>query len=287
MRFTNKYKLYGNLSISTKRLPEKKLNKFYGPKWLKVKTRVAKYEKKYSVNPKSTTPDKFDKEGKNFSREKRFSNLTTNVSTGIDIDIDIDTGTKGKEKEKENLLKKSIFTDHALKNVSTKSIIRIKNRHRIKLETRKYLSSLFDNSIDFKIEKSLKIREKILAYYLLRPYYRLDLLLWSLDYFGTSFESRQKIITKKILVNGKIGKSNQYLKKGDVISFSIMKGKEMIKNNFLKNNKFYRKNCSYFPFLEIDYYSNQIIIIKDLDELSFTDYTLLIEEPIHVTKAYK
>jgi hypothetical protein len=88
-------------------------------------------------------------------------------------------------------------------------------------------------------------------------------------------------------VNGEIGKSNYFVKKGDIISFSSIKGKGKVRNNFIKNSECYLKNDCFFTFVEMDYYSNNIVILKDLLELSEDDFELLSEESAEVTEAYR
>jgi hypothetical protein len=53
-----------------------------------------------------------------------------------------------------------------------------------------------------------------------------------------------------------------------------------MKDFFLINKSKYFVNHLHFTFLEIDYYSNTIVIIKDFNELSSDDLTLLIEKSI-------
>lgn len=266
MRFTNRHKLNNKNGVSTKRLPQIRILKFKRPKWLKIQKILKRAVRKYSFKSKWNKQRRFlnKKQLKKLIRKKKF-------------------WWKRKIRRKDNVAYQKALP----KKVSTRWIYRLRNRRRYQLELRRHLLSLFDKSINFEIEKSLKDRKDILINFLIKPYYRLDLLLWNLDYFSSSFESRQKINNKKVLVNGKIGKSNYYLKKGDIISFSTMKGKKRIRNDFIKNRKRYRKNYCFFSFLEVDYYSNNIIIVKDFFEFGEEDLRLLIEENIQVRSAYR
>lgn len=114
-----------------------------------------------------------------------------------------------------------------------------------------------------------------------RPLYRIDILLWYLNYFNSSFESRQNINSKSILVNGKCVKSNYYLKKGDIISISL-KQNDKKTYSFIKIFKKHLFNNIFFSFLEVDYYSNNIVVIKDVVDLVDTDLQLLIEKNIDI-----
>jgi len=322
MRFTNKYKLHVNLNVSTRRLPKSRLLKFRRPKWLKVKNTITNYEKwnpcsylakaRKSFNLKkrlekwkkgsvmkmkgSKKPlkkvrwitkyrkavEKAAEKARYFSYVKEKYQKPFLKQSDKELDEESD-----KELDKESDEEPYQEPDFDRHEVPSTFMIRLENRFKDKLKMRKYLLSLFDNSIDFEIEKSFKMRKEIILHFLIKPYYRLDLLLWSLDCFRTSFESRQKITSKKIFVNGEIGKSNYFVKKGDIISFSSIKGKGKVRNNFIKNSECYLKNDCFFTFVEMDYYSNNIVILKDLLELSEDDFELLSEESAEVTEAYR
>jgi len=306
MRFTNKYKLHVNLSVSTRRLPKSRLLKFHRSKWLRTKFAIHKYEKTIPSKSKPIktidSNNKLEKvtksspiKMKGYKKPSKEERWITKYREGKTVEkLRYSFYTKDKyqkssvkqiDGESDEELEEEL--DFDIHEVSTKSMVRLENRFKDKLKMRKYLLSLFDNSIDFEIEKSLKMRKDIILHFLIKPYYRLDLLLWSLDCFRTSFESRQKITSKKIFVNGEIGKSNYYVKKGDIISFSSIKGKGKVWNNYLKNNKCYVKNDCFFTFVEIDYYSNNIVILKDWSELSEEDFEFIAEKSVEVTEAYR
>jgi hypothetical protein len=83
------------------------------------------------------------------------------------------------------------------------------------------------------------------------------------------------------LVNGKYVKSNYYLKKGDIISISL-KQNDKKTYSFIKIFKKNLFNNIFFSFLEVDYYSNNIVVIKDVVDLVDTDLQLLIEKNIDI-----
>ena len=74
------------------------------------------------------------------------------------------------------------------------------------------------------------------------------------------------------MVNDNLVPLNYFLKAGDVITFVNNKFymKEMIK---------YYKSESILSFIECDYYSNTLIITKDLKELTNFDLTSVLREP--------
>lgn len=310
MRFKNKYKLHDNLSVSTRRLPKSRLYKFRRPKWFKVQNTlmeeeninpyIPKLRKAYLLKKRLEKKPKVSLiKKKGYKKQSKKGRWITKYR-GVKVEEKKEYYLSSKERKQKLYIERlnqkrnnnveeeeDIEPDFDIHEVPTDLMIRLENRFIDKLNMRKYLLSLFDNSIDFKIKKSLKMRKEIILHFLIKPYYRLDLLLWSLDCFRTSFESRQKITSKKILVNGEIGKSNYYVKKGDIISFCSMKGKGKVWNNFLKNTECYVKNDCFFTFVEMDYYSNNIVILKDLYELSEDDFELLSEESVEVTEAYR
>jgi hypothetical protein len=173
------------------------------------------------------------------------------------------------------------FPNVLIKKVSIRSVIRLKRYYKIKLQLRTYVSSLFDNTVTFRCYNDIKLKKDLISFYLVKPLYRIDILLWYLNYFTSSFEAKQNINSKLILVNGKGVKSNYYLKKGDLVSFSSTKNFERI-NDFYRVYRKYLRNNMYLSFLEVDYYSNNIVIVKDFIELAPEDLQLLIEKNVDI-----
>ena len=100
-------------------------------------------------------------------------------------------------------------------------------------------------------------------------------MLWNLNYFSTSYEACVQIKNGFVLVNGLIADCNTYLKDGDIITF--LKTKAILEKNFLRysiNRKIYT------GFVEIDYYTNTIIILKSYNCNSAADLALLSTEYI-------
>jgi ribosomal protein S4 len=106
--------------------------------------------------------------------------------------------------------------------------------------------------------------------------YRIDVLLWNLKLFTSTYEAIQNINYGNILVNGVIVKSNIFLKKGDIITST--KPVNLISKNFSKKS-FSKKFNS---MIEIDFYTNSIIIVKDFTETTYLDFTLMFTEYMNV-----
>jgi ribosomal protein S4 len=98
--------------------------------------------------------------------------------------------------------------------------------------------------------------------------YNLAFLLFRLNFFSSIFESRKAISKEDVFVNSSKVSHNYFVKKGDIISFS--NEKIIFKDILLK--KF--KKQILIPFIEVDYYSNRLVIIKDFKDISFEDVTL-------------
>lgn len=141
--------------------------------------------------------------------------------------------------------------------------------------------NIFDKSLKFKSlnkSKSLsKLRQDAVLTYFLKSFYRIDILLWYLNFFKSSFEARQYINKGSVLVNGKTIKSNIFLKKGDCINIKL-------NNNFFlrSNSNLYLKNKFFLTFVEFDYYINEVVIIKDLNNLHLDDFYIMLSDYLNV-----
>ena len=121
-------------------------------------------------------------------------------------------------------------------------------------------------------------------YALLKPEFRIDILLWRLNFFQSSYQARQAINEKKVYVNGKTLKGNFVLSKGDMISFGDKYNIEFL--NVRERKKRFLSTHILLTFLEVDHYSNNIIIVKDLEDLTNDDFYLLLKD-YHNLKAIK
>jgi ribosomal protein S4 len=172
--------------------------------------------------------------------------------------------------------KRTEFANVLVKNVPFKTISRCKRYFKNKLQIKKYVLSLFNDPFFPKGTKNIKLKKELLISYLVEPLYKLDTLLWYLDYVSSSLEARQSINNSVVLVNNKSVKSNYSVKKGDTICILTKTSDfNMKSSNYISNNM---QLC----FLEVDYYSNNIIIVKDLFELTTDDLSLLVEKNIAV-----
>ena len=143
------------------------------------------------------------------------------------------------------------------------------------------LFAFFDNSISNKYFKKelepilIRFLNLRLARVFLKPLYRVDILLWKLKLVKSTFQAKHLIDKKKILVNNKLISNKLFLKQGDVILI-----KDFIFNKFSKN----KKNIFLNSFLEVDYYTGCVVLLKSPIIATKTDLALFLSEPIAFQK---
>lgn len=100
--------------------------------------------------------------------------------------------------------------------------------------------------------------------------------MWYLSFFNSSVEARNFVNEKNVLINNKIVRSNYELKKGDIVSFNLNPDYAE-KNKYKTIRKKYKKSRKFFTFLEYDYYTNSIVVLKNWNELSEDELSLTIK----------
>jgi len=173
-----------------------------------------------------------------------------------------------------------------LKN-SYKQWDKVQNYYKSGIQIKKKVIALFDDSVSIRsikkaILKNKKTNREILLSSLVKPEYRADILLSRLNFFSSSFSARQSINEGEILLNGKFFLSNLFLKKGDIVSFKSSKALNSSSLSTILSRKYVKQN--YCPFVEVDFYSKTLVIVKDLEELTLDDFNLLITEYFDLKK---
>lgn len=142
--------------------------------------------------------------------------------------------------------------------------------------------SSFDNSITTPLLKKAvftrtnRSTKDLLIQSLIKPYFRIDILLTSMEFFKTSFQARQFINEGNVLLNFKKVKGNVFVQKGDVIVFNTERSDAFLYlNSFLKNKTKFTK---FYSFVEYDLYTKTIVIVKNLKELTEEDIFLLLPQ---------
>jgi ribosomal protein S4 len=228
MRFINKYKKYNKIKILLRYFPKLKFLKFKRSKWQKLKLY---FKKKFSIKRKIFSLK--NKDTKIFFNH--FDKVVPNYSQLRTIP------KVNKNYKNALLLKQSIFTF---------------NDQSISL-------SFFK-----KILKKEKVHNTLILGCLIKPFFRLDIILWRLNFFSSIYSARQAIFNGSIEINFQKNKSIKFLKKGDIIT--------MCYSSSILTFKFIDTFFFLFPFLELDVYTNTIVIIKNISELTNKDLYLLI-----------
>lgn len=182
-----------------------------------------------------------------------------------------------KWKKLQNILKKSYFPKFYNQIVLKKDYKRwekIKSSYKDGLLLKNKINTFFDNNISlhyFNVNlKKNKIKflfKNFILYCLIKPLFRIDFFLAKLKICNSSFESRQLINEKNVLINGKIINSCVYLNRGDVITLKIDKRLRNYSSVLLLNS-----------FCEIDYYNQNIFILKSFFQLDVDDFILILSE---------
>lgn len=102
---------------------------------------------------------------------------------------------------------------------------------------------------------------------LYKTHYRIDILLFQLGFFQSPFLAKNAVQNTQIFVNSSKISFLTTLIKGTILFIPQVKT-----INFLNKLK---QSIYFFSFVEIDYYTNQIVIVKDVEELTEKDFFLL------------
>jgi ribosomal protein S4 len=188
------------------------------------------------------------------------------------------------KKLQKNLLKLTKKTPKFISHLTIKNRLkiwdRVRSKYKLGLNVKNAIYKLFDCSLSKRmIKKDLFFYKKnemedVFKTILIKPQYRLDILLSNLNLFFTLYQARQSINSGLILVNNKLVLSHYILKKGDLICF-----KKLSTTHFRSLKEFFQYNSKkeyLASFFEIDHYTKTIIIIKDFDQLENEDFSLML-----------
>ena len=239
MRFVNKYKGYEKTTIVFERFPLRIL-KFKRPKWKKIQKLIL-YSRKNRVTIRKYIRKKLLKK----PRRKLFDAFVNYLDP---------------------------YTWYKVKNYYANGR---KIRSSILMSFDKTLVAKSFRRCLKRSKKSFQVDDSYLKM-IVRPEYRLDILLWRLSFFRSSYQTCQAINDKKVYVNSICVKKSTYLRKGDVVTFSGSYKQDdfMIR----KIRSCFLRSKSILTFAEVDYYSNSIIIVKNLDELGLEDLSLIVRD---------
>lgn len=161
-----------------------------------------------------------------------------------------------------------------------------KKFYQLSLNYKRIIKNCFDNSIKLsKIKKNLQKKNHFGLKYILKKIlieyeYRLDILLYKLNIFDNIYKARSYIKKNGVILNNKKIYHLKFLKEGDVLNF------EDIFYSLEENLKKKIKKIQFFPHLEIDYYTNYCVVIKDAISLSEEDLTLFFQHKFNISHLY-
>ena len=181
------------------------------------------------------------------------------------------------------LIHKKFFFDSFLTKVSLRLWYRVEKYYENGRRIKNAVSSMFDRSLTTRYFRKVLILSKksssvrhVYSSILLKPEFRLDVLLWRLKFFSSSYQACQAIDEHRVVVNGKQVRGNFFLSKGDVISFASTHKLDNLCMRAVKSNTLFSKVI--LTFVEVDYYSSCIVIVKDLKDLGPEDFYLLVKD---------
>jgi len=154
------------------------------------------------------------------------------------------------------------------------------------LLTNRVFKQFFNNK--FNVEKTTS-KEYFMFFktFLIKQFFNPAVLLTNLNFFNSPSEAVQSLLNGSILINFEKKKSNYVLKAGDLISLSDEKIKSFCFKKIVKKKMFLKRKL--FSFLEIDFITGNILILKDPSSLNYLDSNLFINSfiDIHQLKNYK
>jgi ribosomal protein S4 len=266
MRFQKKYK---SLSLQNKNnlidLPTRIL-KFKRTKWLSLITTIKKKKRlKFFLYVTSFIKKKIKKKTIKFLKKSYL------------------LGKRSLDQTTELTYTKRISFYNSKLQIPVKKWEKVQKKYKTSLKLKNYYSQLYDNKLMYKwMKKNIFLYKNIKelnSFYqsMMQFEFRLDILLWRLRLFKTSYQSSLFINHKFIKVNSKNVKSNYILKAGDIISFEN-------KINLIQNLKRLKKTFLLMNFIEVDYYSNSIIILFSVNEMNKLDYFLFMKQYFNLMK---
>jgi ribosomal protein S4 len=166
--------------------------------------------------------------------------------------------------------KKKIVNPIFLKK-TYKNWTKIKTKYKESLLLKRSVYSLFDFNINKKSLFTFNNNEAKATFlsFFMKLEFKVENLLWRLNFLNSCYSIKQLLNSGFILINFKKINNNYILKKGDIITFST--NLNYCINNFLISKKL-------FSFLEIDYYSKTIIILKNYNEITLEESTLFFSK---------
>jgi ribosomal protein S4 len=250
MRVPIKYKIFSKRVHDV--IPSRVVN-FKNSKWLKNKRFIL------SVLKNHFSKVKHRKILEKQKKKKRLSKLEKQFLTSYNQKLKLVKEKKEKIKSKYGIL------------VSLKKMPRIKNHFKVCLETSIMLKQFFGYRSQFSVAATKeKNFDLIYKNVFIKQFFKVEILLWKLNFFKSTEEAVQHLSHGKILINGFTKSPNYFLKKGDIITFLMpVSDVSFLNENVLKSKSFLKR--SLYPFVEMDFLSKTVVILKDEHEISLAE----------------
>ena len=235
----SKYKIYHKIikPISYSEFPSVRLVKFKRSKWKRLKSKILKKKsslRRLFYKVRFLKRKKYIKKAKNFKLKKikRFR------SGMLSFYKKFNSFEKVKKAYKNGLLQKNS------------------------------MRQFFGSTLTLKYLKGLALLKKNVFYeFYIKPFFKLDILLWKLKFFYSIKEAQQHIRSKNVLVNGvTVNSYNFFLSKGDVV--------KILNKNINVFNRGGLNTSFILSFCDVDFYSYKIILLKNISDLTVNDFGL-------------
>lgn len=145
--------------------------------------------------------------------------------------------------------------------------------HKNCLSTNRAVKQLFNNRL-LKFKNSSKNYNVFFTNFFIKHFFKPEILLSKLSFFNSSEEALQNLSNGSVLINFEKKKSNYILKAGDIITLSNKKINFFLFQKIIEKNYFLKRK--FFSFLEIDFITGTIIILKDFSTLNSFDFNLFL-----------
>ena len=181
---------------------------------------------------------------------------------------------------------KNFFFSFKFINIShflSRSRFFFKNLLFMKSTILKYFNGCFSIKFFKKIYLTSFYKENLTSIFI-KPEFRLDILLWRLNFFTSPYLARFAFQKKLIFVNNNSIFSFYSIKqhfKRCLVGIQLISLKSNLIYFFRKNINHFKKSIYIPTFIETDYYLGNVIILKNLENLNFNDINSILKEPLN------
>ncbi len=184
---------------------------------------------------------------------------------------------------------KNFFFSFNYTNLShfiTRSRFIFKNLFFMRSAVLKYLNGCFSIK-NFKKSSLFSTYKNNLIYMFIKPEFRLDILLWRLKFFISPYLARFAFQKNLIYINNNFILGTNKLKQHYTRSLkghSLISLNNKLQYSYKQNTRHFAKSFFISTIFEIDYYLGNIIILKNLNILTFKDINSILKEPLCLYK---